>query len=135
MVTLCTLVSTFFAVTFTPETAAPVESVTVPRIEVDVVCANSSAHTRSDVPTNRRLFMLILSRKMSCNKNIRSGRKCQYKDTGGPGWGLGQANRELANPLAEEPCDGIVDAIGAGRRNLTFAAETHSIMLDRSRRI
>src|SRR5947207_14468560 len=68
--------------TFTPETAAPVESVTVPRIEVDVVCANSSAQTRSDVPTNRKLFMLILSRKMRCNKNIRSGRKCQYKDTG-----------------------------------------------------
>src|SRR4051812_13621862 len=47
-----------------PETAAPVPSVTVPRIEVDVVCANSSAHTRSDVPRNRRLFMLIPSREV-----------------------------------------------------------------------
>src|SRR5580765_1877196 len=102
MVALCTLVPTFFAVTFTPETAAPVASVTVPRIEVDVVCANSSAHTRSDVPRNRRLFMLIPSRKMICNKSIQSGRRCQYEETGGAGGreDLGQANTELANPLA-----------------------------------
>src|SRR6185295_16924915 len=82
-VTLCTLVPTFVAVTFTPETAAPVESVTVPRIEVDVVCANSSAHTRSDAPRNRRLFMLILSLRSDCNKSIQSGRLCQYGKTAG----------------------------------------------------
>ena len=81
-VTLCTLVSTFFAVTFTPETAAPVASVTVPRIEVDVVCANSSAQTRSNVTRNKRLFMLIPSREVISSKSILSGRLCQYKQTG-----------------------------------------------------
>ena len=47
------------------------------------------AHTKNDVPRNRRLFMLILSREVICNKSIQSGRPCQYGCSGSVGNGEG----------------------------------------------
>jgi hypothetical protein len=41
------LVATFFAVTFAPVTEAPVESVTVPRIVVDVVWPKAAGQRRN----------------------------------------------------------------------------------------